>query len=92
VLTNVLNTLGEKTPLGQAFKDRAVDVSMLKVLGDPVDQAEALVAYRYLLERADGSSRFARSSPESQSPSVVLGSSAQSRGRHCLARRLATTL
>lgn len=53
VLTDVLNTLGE-TPLGQAFKDRAVDVSTLKVLGDPVDHTEALVAYRYLLERADG--------------------------------------
>lgn len=54
VLTDVLNTLGEKTPLGQAFKDRAVDVSMLKVLSDPVDHADALAAYRYLLERADG--------------------------------------
>lgn len=54
VLTGVLNTLGEKTPLGQAFKDRAVDVSMLKVLGDPVDHAGALVAYRHLLEQADG--------------------------------------
>lgn len=53
VLTDILNTLGE-TPLGQAFKDRAVDVSMLKVLGDPVDHAGALVAYRDLLERADG--------------------------------------
>lgn len=53
VLTDVLNTLG-KTPLGQTFKDRAVEVSTLKVLGDPVDQAEALVAYRHLLERADG--------------------------------------
>ena len=53
VLTDILNTLGE-TPLGQAFKDRAVDVSMLKVLGDPVDHASALAAYRYLLERADG--------------------------------------
>ena len=53
VLTDVLNTLGE-TPLGQAFKDRAVDVSMLKMLGDPVDHAVALVAYRHLLERADG--------------------------------------
>ncbi len=54
VLTDVLNTLGEKTPLGQAFKDRAVEVSMAKVLGDPVDHAEALVAYRHLLEQADG--------------------------------------
>lgn len=53
VLTDVLNTLGE-TSLGQAFKDRAVEVSMLKVLGDPVDHAGALVAYRYLLERAGG--------------------------------------
>lgn len=53
VLSDVLNTLGE-TPLGQAFKDRAVEVSMLKVLRDPVDHAGALVAYRYLLERADG--------------------------------------
>lgn len=52
VLTDVLNTLGE-TPLGQGFKDRAVEVSMLKVLGDPVDHAEALVAYRNLLEKAD---------------------------------------
>lgn len=54
VLTDVLNTLGEETPLGQAFKDRAVDVSMLKVFGDPVDHAGALVAYRHLLERANG--------------------------------------
>jgi hypothetical protein len=53
VLTDVLNTLAE-TPLGQAFKDRAVEVSMLKVLGEPVDHVGALVAYRYLLERADG--------------------------------------
>lgn len=53
VLTDILNTLGE-TPLGQAFKDRSVEVSMLKVLGDPVDHASALAAYRYLLERADG--------------------------------------
>lgn len=52
-LTDVLNTLGE-TSLGQAFKDRAVDVSTLKVLGDPVDHARVLVAYRSLLERADG--------------------------------------
>ncbi|MFT4234961.1 MAG: hypothetical protein QM607_08200 [Microbacterium sp.] len=54
MLTDVLQNLGEETPLGQAFKDRAVDVSMLKVLGDPVDHAEALSAYRCLLERADG--------------------------------------
>ncbi len=53
VLTDVLNNLGE-TRLGQSFRDRAVDVSMLKVLSDPVDHAEALVAYRHLLERADG--------------------------------------
>lgn len=53
VLTDVLNTLGE-TPLGRAFKDRAVEVSTLKVLGDPVDYADALLAFRYLLERADG--------------------------------------
>ncbi|MFV0435601.1 MAG: hypothetical protein ACK5LO_16710 [Leucobacter sp.] len=53
VLTDVLNTLAE-TPLGQAFKDRAVEVSTLKVLGDPVDHAGALVAYRHLLEWADG--------------------------------------
>lgn len=53
VLTDVLNTLDE-TPLGQAFKDRAVDVSMLKVLIAPVVHAEALVAYRHLLEQANG--------------------------------------
>lgn len=53
VLTDVLNTLGE-TPLGRAFKDRAVEVSTLKVLGDSVDYADALLAFRYLLERADG--------------------------------------
>lgn len=53
VLTDVLNTLAE-TPLGQAFKDRAVEVSMLKVLSDPVDHAGVLMAYRYLLERAEG--------------------------------------
>lgn len=52
-LTNVLNTLAE-TPLGQEFIDRAVEVSTLKVLSDPVDYAEALVAYCYVLERADG--------------------------------------
>lgn len=53
VLTDILNTLGA-TPLGQAFKDRAVDVSMLKVLGHPVDHAAVLVAYSYLLKQADG--------------------------------------
>lgn len=53
VLTGILNTLGE-TALGQAFKDRAVEVSTLKVLGDPVAHAETLVTYRDLLERADG--------------------------------------
>lgn len=53
VLTDILNTIGE-TPLGQAFKDRAVEVSTLKVLGAPVDHAGALLAFRYLLERADG--------------------------------------
>lgn len=53
VLTDVLNTLAE-TPLGQAFKDRAVEVSTLKALGAPVDHAGALLAFRYLLKRADG--------------------------------------
>ena len=53
VLTDILNTLSETT-LGQAFKDRAVEVSTLKVLGEPVDHAGALIAYRYLLERSDG--------------------------------------
>lgn len=53
VLTDVLNTLAE-TPLGEAFKDRAFDVAMLKILGDPVDHSGALVAYRHLLELADG--------------------------------------
>lgn len=53
VLTDVLNALVE-TPLGQALKDRAVEVSAMKVLGDPVNHAEALEAFRYLLERADG--------------------------------------
>lgn len=53
MLTDILNTL-VGTPLEQAFKDRAVDVSTLKVLGAPVDHAGALAAYRYLLEQADG--------------------------------------
>lgn len=53
VLTTVLNQL-EGTALGQAFKDRAVEVSTPKVLGDPVDCAAALTAHRWLLERADG--------------------------------------
>lgn len=53
MLTDILNTLSATT-LGQAFKDRAVEVSTLKVLGEPVDHAGALIAYRYLLERSDG--------------------------------------
>lgn len=53
VLTNILNTLAE-TPIGRAFKDRAVEVSTLKVFSDSVDYADALVAYRYVLERAEG--------------------------------------
>ena len=53
VLADVLRTLGT-TALGQAFNDRAVEVSMLKVLGDPVDTVGALSVYRRLLEMADG--------------------------------------
>lgn len=52
-LTYVLNSL-DGTALGKAFKDRAVDVSMLKLLGEPVNYTAALAAHRYLLERADG--------------------------------------
>ncbi|MFT4156942.1 MAG: hypothetical protein QM630_03305 [Microbacterium sp.] len=54
VLTDILNTLGDSTPLGRAFNDRAVEASTLKVLGDPVEPALALAAYSHLLERADG--------------------------------------
>lgn len=52
-LTSVLNRL-ERTALGQAFKDRAVEVSASKVLSAPIDHSTALVAYRWVLERADG--------------------------------------
>lgn len=52
-LTNVLNQL-EGTALGQAFKDRALEVSTSKVLSDPIDHAAALTAHRWLLERAEG--------------------------------------
>lgn len=52
-LTDVLNALGE-TSLGKAFKDRAVEVSTSKAFSDPVDHSSALVAYRHLLEWADG--------------------------------------
>lgn len=53
VLTDVLNAL-DGTAVGQAFRDRAVEISSSKVLGDPVDYASALAAYLWLLERADG--------------------------------------
>lgn len=53
VLTSVLNRL-EGTALGQAFKDRAVEVSTSKVLGNPVDHARALGPHRWILEQAEG--------------------------------------
>jgi len=52
-LTDVLNAL-EGTPLGQAFEDRAVEVSTSKVFSDPLDRAAALAAHRWMLEHADG--------------------------------------
>ncbi|MCW4459954.1 hypothetical protein [Microbacterium sp. MPKO10] len=53
VLTDVLNTL-DGTTVGSAFRDRAVEISTLKVMSDPVDYGSALTAYRWLLEWADG--------------------------------------
>ncbi|WP_166997299.1 hypothetical protein [Paramicrobacterium fandaimingii] len=52
-LSDVLNTL-DRTTVGTAFRDRAVEISTSKVLSDPVDYGSALAAHRWLLERADG--------------------------------------
>lgn len=52
VLTEVLNRL-EGTAVGQAFKDRAVEVSTLSVLSDPIDLDAALAAHRWVLAHAD---------------------------------------
>ncbi|MGO1834485.1 MAG: hypothetical protein ACTH0C_07440 [Actinomycetaceae bacterium] len=54
LLTRILNDL-EGPDLGDEFRARAVDVSTLKVLNDPVDHAGALGAHLWLLEHADGS-------------------------------------
>ncbi len=53
VLSDVLNVL-ERTSLGQAFKERAVEVSTSKAISDPLDHAAALAAHRWVLERANG--------------------------------------
>lgn len=52
-LTDVLNRL-DGTPIGDGFKQRAVDVSTSTFSEDPVDRSEALAAHRWLLDRADG--------------------------------------
>lgn len=52
-LTDILNSL-EGMPIGQAFKDRAVEVSTSKVFSDTIDHATALAAYRWILEHAVG--------------------------------------
>ena len=41
-------------PMGEEFRERAVEVSTSKALGDPVDRAKALTAFRWFLDRADG--------------------------------------
>lgn len=53
VLTEVLNSL-EGSPLGQAFKDRAVELATSQLLAEPVDRAAALPAHLWLLEHAAG--------------------------------------
>ena len=52
-LTDVLNRL-DGLPLGQSFKDRAVELSTTTLLSEPVNRDEALHSYRWLLERAAG--------------------------------------
>lgn len=52
-LTEVLNAL-DGTPIGREFRERAVQVSTSKALSEPVDHAAALIAHRWLLERAGG--------------------------------------
>jgi hypothetical protein len=53
VLTEVLNRL-EGTAIGQALKDRAVELSTFAVLSDPIDIDAALAAHRWVLAHADG--------------------------------------
>lgn len=53
ILTAVLNRLAD-TSLGPAFKDRAAEVSMSKVLSAPVDRAAALAAHLWVLNHAEG--------------------------------------
>lgn len=53
VLTEVLNRL-EGTAIGQALKDRAVEVSTFAVLSEPVDVDAALAAHRWVLAHAEG--------------------------------------
>lgn len=52
-LTDVLNRL-DGTPIGEGFKERALQVSTSALVADPVDHSAALAAYRWLLGRADG--------------------------------------
>ena len=50
-LTDVLNAV-DGTPIGTAFKDRAIDLVNTTFFEEPIDKAEALRAHHWLIDRA----------------------------------------